>query len=358
MSDNPYIKKLVRDDVRALSAYHVPNPGDAIKLDAMENPYQFPPELVKKWLAVLKQADLNRYPDPSAQELKQVIRSAMNIPEGMELLLGNGSDEIIQIIIMALAKSDAVVMAPEPTFVMYKMIATFCNVGYAGVPLKNDFSLDMPAMRKIMQEQQPAVIFLAWPNNPTGNLFSEADVIEIIESASGLVVVDEAYTSFAEVSFMDKLADYDNLVVMRTVSKSGLAGLRLGYLAGSAAWLNEFDKVRMPYNINVLTQLSAKFALEYVDVLDEQAAKLRAARTDLMQALNDIDGIEAFDSAANFILFRIENASDIFSCLKAKNVLIKNLDPAGGALANCLRVTISTPEENTAFIETLKTCLS
>ena len=356
--DNPYTKKLVRDDVRALSAYHVPNPGDAIKLDAMENPYQFPPELVDKWLSVLKDADLNRYPDPSAQELKKAIRIAMNIPEGMELLLGNGSDEIIQIIIMALAKSDAVVMAPEPTFVMYKMIATFCNVGYAGVPLKNDFSLDMPAMRKIMQEQQPAVIFLAWPNNPTGNLFSEADVIEIIESASGLVVVDEAYTSFAEVSFMDKLADYDNLVVMRTVSKSGLAGLRLGYLAGSAAWLNEFDKVRMPYNINVLTQLSAKFALEHVDVLDEQAAKLRAARTDLMQALNDIDGIEAFDSAANFILFRIENASDIFACLKAKDVLIKNLDPAGGALANCLRVTVSTPEENSVFIETLKICLS
>jgi len=358
MSDNAYIKKLVRDEVRALSAYHVPNPGDAIKLDAMENPYQFPPELVEKWLALLKVADLNRYPDPAAQELKQAIRTAMNIPEGMELLLGNGSDEIIQIIIMALAKSGAVVMAPEPTFVMYKMIATFCNVGYSGVPLNNDFSLDMPAMRKNMQEQQPGVIFLAWPNNPTGNLFAEADVIEIIENASGLVVVDEAYTSFAEVSFMDKVADYDNLVVMRTVSKSGLAGLRLGYLAGSAAWINEFDKVRMPYNINVLTQLSAKFALEHIEVLDEQAAKLRTARTDLMQALNDVDGIEAFDSAANFILFRIENASDIFACLKAKNVLIKNLDPAGGALANCLRVTVSTPEENTAFIETLKTCLS
>ncbi|MCK4743063.1 MAG: histidinol-phosphate transaminase [Sulfuriflexus sp.] len=352
------IQNLVREEVRALSAYHVPNPGDAIKLDAMENPYQFPPELVEQWLSVLKTADLNRYPDPSARELKQVIRTAMHIPENMELLLGNGSDEIIQIIIMALAKSGAVVMAPEPTFVMYKMITTFCNVGYAGVPLENDFSLDMPAMRAAMQEQKPAVIFLAWPNNPTGNLFAEADVIEIIENAPGLVVVDEAYTSFAEVSFMDKLADYDNLVVMRTVSKSGLAGLRLGYLAGSAAWLDEFDKVRMPYNINVLTQLSAKFALENVTVLDEQAAKLRAARSELMQALNDIKGIEAFESAANFILFRIANASDVFACLKDKNILIKNLDPAGGALANCLRVTVSTPEENSAFLSALKSCIA
>jgi len=358
MPKNPYIKELVRDEVRALSAYHVPNPGDAVKLDAMENPYQLPAKLVEQWLAVLKGADLNRYPDPSARELKQQLRTAMHIPDNMELLLGNGSDEIIQIIIMALAKSGAVVMAPEPTFVMYRMIATFCNVAYAGVPLKEDFNLDMPAMREAIDAQQPAVIFLAWPNNPTGNLFAEADVIEIIEKAPGLVVVDEAYTSFAEVSFMDKLADYDNLLVMRTVSKSGLAGLRLGYLAGSAAWLNEFDKVRMPYNINVLTQLSAKFALEHLSVLDEQAAKLRAARTDLMQSLNALQGVEAFDSAANFILFRLDNASDVFACLKQHNILIKNLDPVGGALANCLRVTVSTPEENTTFLTALKSCLA
>jgi len=352
------IQSLVRDEVRALSAYHVPNPGDAVKLDAMENPYQFSPELTEQWLAVLKQADLNRYPDPSAQELKQTIRQAMQVPAGMELLLGNGSDEIIQMIIMALARPGAVVMAPEPTFVMYRMIATFCNVAYAGVPLQADFSIDMPAMRAAMEEQQPAVIFLAWPNNPTGNLFTEADVIEIIENAPGLVVVDEAYTSFAQVSFMDKLSVYDNLLVMRTVSKSGLAGLRLGYLVGSAEWLNEFDKVRMPYNINVLTQLSARFALEHVDVLDEQAAKLRSARAELMQALNDMDGIEAFDSAANFILFRTENASDVFACLKENKVLIKNLDPAGGALTNCLRVTVSTPQENAEFLGGLNSCIN
>ncbi len=358
MTDNAYIKKLVRDEIRALSAYHVPNPGNATKLDAMENPYQFPPELVEQWLAVLNGADLNRYPDPSAQALKQQLRNAMHIPDNMDCLLGNGSDEIIQIIIMALAKSGAVVMAPEPTFVMYRMIATFCNVAYAGVPLQGDFSLDMPAMRKAIKQHQPAVIFLAWPNNPTGNLFDEADVIEIIKSAPGLVVVDEAYTSFAEVSFMDKLADYQNLVVMRTVSKSGLAGLRLGYLAGSPEWLNEFDKVRMPYNINILTQLSAKFALEHVDVLDEQAAKLRAARSDLMQSLNEINAIDAFDSAANFILFRLDNASDVFACLKQQNILIKNLDPVGGALVNCLRVTVSTPEENKAFLLALKSCLA
>jgi len=357
MKSNPYIEKLIRDEVRALSAYHVPDPGDAIKLDAMENPYQFPPELVEQWLEVLKTADLNRYPDPSAEALKQQLRSAMKIPADMGLLLGNGSDEIIQMIIMALARPGAVVMAPEPTFVMYRMIATFCNVSYTGVSLNADFGLDMPTIRAAMVEHEPAVIFLAWPNNPTGNLFAENDVIEIIENAPGLVVVDEAYTSFAEVSFMDRLGQYDNLVVMRTVSKSGLAGLRLGYLAGSDAWLNEFDKVRMPYNINVLTQLSAKFALEHINVLDSQAAKLREARTDLMQSLNEVEGVSAYKSAANFILFRIDNANEVFACLKQHDVLIKNLNPVGGALSNCLRVTVSTPEENAAFLNALRTCL-
>ena len=358
MKGNSYVNRLVRDEVRALSAYHVPDPGDTVKLDAMENPYQFPPELVEQWLTVLKTVALNRYPDPSANALKQQLRNAMNVPADMELLLGNGSDEIIQMIIMALARPGAVVMAPEPTFVMYRMIAAFCNVDYAGVPLNRDFSLDMPAMRAAMAAQQPAVIFLAWPNNPTGNLFAEADVIDIIENAPGLVVLDEAYTSFACKSFMAKLGQYDNLVVMRTVSKSGLAGLRLGYLIGSKAWLNEFDKVRMPYNINVLTQASAKFALEHVDILDSQAAKLREARGQLMQSLTDINGVTSFESAANFILFYIDNADHVFACLKQQGVLIKNLSPVGGALLNCLRVTVSTPDENSTFIEALKACIA
>jgi histidinol-phosphate aminotransferase len=353
------IEKLVRDEVRALSAYHVPDASGYIKLDAMENPYQLPAYLVDEWLNVLRDVDLNRYPDPAAQSLKAELRKAMHIPADMEVLLGNGSDEIIQMIIMALAKPGATVLAPEPSFVMYRMIALFCNMDYVGVPLNTDFSLDMIAMREAIEEHQPAVTFLAWPNNPTGNLFDEADVLAIIEQSPGLVVLDEAYTSFAEQSFMQRLADYDNLVVMRTVSKSGLAGLRLGYLAGPATWLNEFDKVRLPYNINILTQASAEFALHHADVLDEQAAKLRMARSELFAALNDIEGIEPFPSAANFILFRVPagQATNIFESLKEQNVLIKNMHPAGGMLADCLRVTVSTPEENTAFFSALRTSL-
>jgi histidinol-phosphate aminotransferase len=360
MAGNPYIQKLVRDEVRALSAYHVPDASGYIKLDAMENPYQLPTELVDEWLNVLREVELNRYPDPGAKTLKTELRKAMHIPADMEVLLGNGSDEIIQMIIMALAKPGATVLAPEPGFVMYRMIALFCNMDYVGVPLSADFSLDMAAMRTAIAQHQPAVTFLAWPNNPTGNLFAESDVLEIIERAPGLVVLDEAYTSFAEQSFMDRLGDYDNLVVMRTVSKSGLAGLRLGYLAGPAAWLNEFDKVRLPYNINVLTQASAEFALSHAGVLDAQAALLRAARSELFAALDAIDGIEPYPSAANFILFRVPagQARVIFESLKTQNVLVKNMHPAGGMLENCLRVTVSTPEENAAFLSALKISLS
>ncbi|MGD9000912.1 MAG: histidinol-phosphate transaminase [Granulosicoccaceae bacterium] len=357
MADNPYIKKLVREEIRALSAYHVPAPGKCIKLDAMENPYQLPAELVDDWLERLRAVDLNRYPDPSASALKRQLREVMKVPPHAELLLGNGSDEIIQMIIMALAKPGAVVLAPEPTFVMYRMISLFCDVEYVGVPLQEDFTLDMVAMREAIATHQPAVIFLAWPNNPTGNLFDEDDILDIIANAPGLVVVDEAYTSFAQRSFLNRVNDYDNLLVMRTVSKSGLAGLRLGYLAGSPQWCRELDKVRLPYNINILTQASAQFALEHNDVLEEQAANIRAARAELLDALNAIDGIEAFDSAANFILFRIANADDVFASLKDKGVLIKNLNPAGGALKDCLRVTVSTPQENSAFLEALQASL-
>jgi len=237
--------QLIRPEIKALSAYHVPDANDYIKLDAMENPYSLPEKLIKQWLSVLADAPLNRYPDPGAKQLRNKIRDYRAVPADCELMLGNGSDELIQIIAMSVALPGHKIMAPDPGFVMYKMISTFVGMDYIGVPLKEDFSLDMPAMLEAIQTQQPAVIFLAYPNNPTGNLFDEADIVEILNAAQGLVVIDEAYHPFACTSFMNRLTDFDNLLVMRTVSKMGLAGLRLGVLAGSKTLLNEFDKVRL-----------------------------------------------------------------------------------------------------------------
>ena len=349
------IAQWVRPEIRALAAYHVPPAGNYIKLDAMENPYHWPAAMVAEWQTRLAQVELNRYPDPSATQLKARLAEAMDVPAGMELLLGNGSDEIIQMIVMALAGPGRVVLAPEPSFVMYKMIATFVGMDYVGVPLADDFCLDREAMLAAIAKHRPAVVFLAYPNNPTGNLFDAEAVQAVLEAAPGLVVVDEAYAAFADASFMARLGEYDNLVVMRTVSKMGLAGLRLGLLAGPKAWLEEFDKLRLPYNINVLTQESADFALAHREVLDEQTRQISRDRESLFAALAAMDGITPFPSRANFILFRVEGDADaVFASLKAQGVLIKNLNPAGGPLSGCLRVTVGTPDENAAFLQALQ----
>lgn len=356
---NNKVQQLIRPEIQALSAYHVPNPGNAIKLDAMENPYQWPEPIVNQWLERLRDVSLNRYPDPGAQRVKDRLRMAMQVPDGMDILLGNGSDELIQMIAMAVAKPGRTILSPEPSFVMYRMIAEFVCMDYVAVPLAEDFSLDMNAMLSAIEQHQPAVVFLAYPNNPTGNLFAVDDVRKIIAAAPGLVIVDEAYAAFASDTFMQALGEYDNLLVMRTVSKMGLAGLRLGLLAGPKEWLGEIDKVRLPYNINVLTQVSAEFALDNQDVLDSQTADIRRDRAIMFDALSAIDGITSYPSEANFILFKTPagKADAIFEGLKARNVLIKNLNKAGGALTDCLRVTVGAPDENIAFIEALKESL-
>jgi len=349
-------KQFIRTEIQSLSAYHVADSGDLIKLDAMENPYQLPDQLKQKWLDVLSTTSLNRYPDPSAQQLAKKLRSFMQIDASQSIILGNGSDEIIQMIAMSLAKSGSSILAPEPAFVMYKMIATFVGMEYIGVPLKSDFSLDLPAMLAAIKLHQPAVVFLAYPNNPTANLFDEQAILDIIKTAEGLVVIDEAYHPFACASFMPRLGEFDNLVVMRTVSKMGLAGLRLGLLAGPAEWLSEFDKVRLPYNINVLTQTTANFVLDHEDIFEQQAASIRELREWMTEQLNLIDELEVYPSKANFILFRLksDDAKNVFEALKEKGVLIKNMSPTGGMLDQCLRVTVGAAEENQVFISALK----
>lgn len=354
---NNKVSQWIRPEIRELSAYHVPNAADLIKLDAMENPYHWPQAMVEDWLACLRGVSLNRYPDPSPQDLKASMRQAMGVPDGMDVMLGNGSDELIQMIAMSMAQAGRVVLAPQPSFVMYDMITRFTGMDYVAVPLAGDFSLDLDAMLAAIEQHQPAIVFLAYPNNPTGNLFDRNAVNAVIEASPGLVVVDEAYHAFAGDSFMDDLGQYDNLVVMRTVSKMGLAGLRLGLLAGPTQWLVEFDKTRLPYNINILTQVSARFALSHREVLDQQTRQICTDRESLMQALMGIEGITPFPSQANFILFRVADTDAVFAGLQEKGVLIKNLNGAGGALAGCLRVTVGTPEENEAFIIALKDVL-
>lgn len=353
------VTKWIRPAISALAAYHVPDASGFLKLDAMENPYRWPVTMIDEWSSVIKEIELNRYPDPSSDELKALLRASFAIPQHAGVLLGNGSDELIQMILMAVSGKDRVVMSVEPSFVMYRMISTFLDMPYVDVPLANDFGLDRAAVLNAVQAHQPAVIFIAYPNNPTGNLFPEQDMLDIITATDAIVVVDEAYFAFADMTFMQRVMQYENLIVMRTVSKMGLAGLRLGYMAGPPDLLNEFDKVRLPYNINVLTQASTQFALRHIDVLNKQTEQIKADREALFQAMSAIDRITVYPSAANFILFRVKKgqAENIFVGLKEQKVLIKNMHKAGTALADCLRVTVGTSEENAKFLAALQSVL-
>ncbi len=348
---------LIRPEIQALHAYHVPPSTGFIKLDAMENPYLLPQALRDEIARMVADAAINRYPDAGAYDLKARIRSVTKLPSGMDVLLGNGSDEIIQMLALALAKPGTVLLSVEPSFVMYKMIAAFTGMRYVGVPLTQDFSLDLPTTLEAIWREQPALVFLAYPNNPTGNLFDAEAVKHIIEAAPGVVVVDEAYYAFASDSFLPQLAHYDNLLVMRTFSKLGMAGLRLGFLAGSQAWLTQLEKLRLPYNVGVLPQCVASKLLQHHDVLLAQAASIKQERTRLMSALSAVSGVQAYPSEANFILFRVAKATQVFEGLQQRGVLIKNLNGGHHALADCLRVTVGTSAENERFVAALKESL-
>jgi histidinol-phosphate aminotransferase len=350
-------KSVIRDEVRALAAYHVPDSRGLIKLDAMENPYGLPAELREQVAALASEASLNRYPDPKAATLKAQLRGTMHVPDGMDLLLGNGSDELIQILALAVNRPSAVLLGVEPSFVMFRMVATFCGIRYVGVPLTPEFGLDVQRLQAAIHEHRPAITFIAYPNNPSGNLFDAEAIRGLIEASPGLVVVDEAYHAFAGRSFLPELARYSNLLVMRTLSKLGLAGLRLGMLIGRPEWLSELDKLRLPYNVNVLTQQIAACVLRRPDVLERQAAAICDARARLLAGLQALPGVRAFPSHANFILFRAPRADMVFAGLKARGVLIKNLNGSHPALSDCLRVTVGTAEENERFLSALQQSL-
>ena len=363
------VASVIRDDIRAMTPYAVQNATGLVKLDAMESPYSLPDDLRGELGQRLAALAINRYPEPRADALRDTIKRVMRVPDRCAVLLGNGSDELIGLICMATAREGAAILSPSPGFVMFGLAALLARVRFIDVPLAVDFTLRRDATLAAIAEHRPTVVFIAYPNNPTGNLFARSDVKAVIAATrevGGLVVVDEAYHAFASDSFMPDLLQHDTLVVLRTVSKGGLAGARLGYLSGSPSWLAEFDKVRPPYNVNVFTQCAVQFALEHGDVLDAQAAVLRAERAKLFDALRSVARVTPFPSDANFILFRIDHddpdaATLVFANMKRRGVLIKNLSRHSPLCANCLRVTVSTAVENALFLDalafSLKECL-
>lgn len=354
------IARLVRPAVQAMEAYHVPPAAGMVKLDAMENPYPWPGELRDAWLQALSGISVNRYPDPTAAAVKERLRREAGIPGEAALLLGNGSDELIQLLGLAVGGEARTVLAPAPGFAMYRLIAGVTGMDYAEVQLgESDFALDAGAMLAAIDRYRPTIIYLAYPNNPTGNTFDAEAMEAVIRAAPGLVVVDEAYEPFCGRSWMSALARHPHLLVMRTLSKMGLAGLRLGYLAGHPDWLSQLEKCRLPYNINALTQASAAFALDHAGHLRRQTEAVCRERERLHQALDQRPELAVWPSEANFITFRTPpgRAGAIHGRLRDEGVLIKCLDGAHRLLADCLRVTVGTPEENDRFLDALDAAL-
>ncbi len=349
------MQSTIRADVQTMNRYPVADASGYIKLDAMENPYLLPEHLQAELGKRLSEVLINRYPVPDYKALKAQVCAKLGVPAGFDVMLGNGSDEVIAIMVQAI--SGGTVLCPVPTFVMFEICSKLNRTPFVGVPLKADFSLDMPAMRAAIAQHQPKLVFLVNPNNPTGNLFADHEIEEIVRLAPGLVVVDEAYVPFAQHTWMPKLKEYPQLAVMRTVSKIGLAGIRLGYVAAGEHWLNEFEKVRPPYNLNVLTEEAAKFALDHLDVLEDQTALLRTEREHLFDRLKTIPGLEVFPSRANFVLVRAADGPALSSKLKEAKVLVKDCNKMHPQLANCLRLSVGTPEQNQVMITAIRSAL-
>ena len=347
------ITKLVKPQVRRLKAYSIDETPCRIKLDAMENPFSLPKNVSREMADAVRASQINRYPDPSAGKLKRAISELWGMDPG-QMMLGNGSDELIQAIILAFGGP---VLIPAPTFAMYEITAKALSQEVTAVPLGKDFSLDADKMLKKAKAIKAKVIFLACPNNPTGNRFSDEAMRKILDKTSAAVVIDEAYFDFSRKSFFPLLKDYPNMILLRTLSKIGFAGLRVGVLAAAPKVIEELNKIRLPYNINVLSQAVAVAALGHRDILNKQISLLISERERLYNALSRTKGITAYPSETNFILFRTAtDATNIYNKLKQAGILIKNLNKPG-PLKNCLRVTVGTPEENNEFLKALKSIL-
>jgi histidinol-phosphate aminotransferase len=350
-------QRIIRDDIRALHAYPVAAAEGLIKLDLMENPYGLPPDLQRALGERLGSLALNRYPPGEPAVFKQRLGAWAGLPAGSALLLGNGSDELIHLLVLACARPDAVVLSPAPGFSMYRIITGQDRCRYVDVALRPDFSLDLPAFLAAIDRHRPAVVFLAYPNNPTGNCFSRADVAAVLDAAPGLVVVDEAYLPFARQTWMDELPRRPNLLVLRTLSKLGLAGARLGYLCGAPEIIAQIDKVRPPFNVNAFTLAAVDFLLDHAEVLDAQAAAIRADRARLIGRLAamaaGVPDMAVFDSAANFFLLRVGDAPRVFAALLRQGILVKDVSASHPLLLGCLRITVGTPEENERLLAAL-----
>ncbi len=344
-----------------MHGYAIQDSTGLVKLDAMENPFSLPEPLQRALGERLGRVAINRYPAGSPRRLIDALSGHVGLPPGCAMMLGNGSDELISLLAMACDVPGATIVAPVPGFVMYEMSARLQGLRFVGVPLTPEFELDEAAMLRAIEVERPSIVYIAYPNNPTANLWDDLAIEHVVEAVGrqgrGLVVLDEAYQPFSSRSWMDRVGRHGHVLTMRTLSKFGLAGVRLGYMVGPAALVAEVDKLRPPYNVSVLNAEAALFALEHADEYARQASVIRAERERLQAALETMPNVQPYPSEANMILVRVPDAKRAFQGMKQRGVLVKNVSGAHALLTNCLRLTVGTPQENELMLDALKASL-
>ena len=347
-----FIEQWLRSDIKNINAYHVPDSKNLLKLDAMESPFGVPIDLKKDFLDYINKAEVNRYPDATSTQLKDTLRNLMDVPKEFEILLGNGSDELIQLLALACNEGD-LIMSFEPSFVMYEMVSKYAHLKYHGIKLDSNFDINLSETISAINSKNPKLIFIAYPNNPTGNAFDYDAILEIIGSTDALVVLDEAYYAYSDRSFLSEISNFSNLLVLRTISKIGFAGLRLGLLIGSKETITQLNKLRLPYNINVLTQASANFLLRDKQGILKNAKILIDERQRLFEVLSSFSHLKVYPSQTNFLLLQCDDAQTLHSSLIEKGILIKGFS-SDSELSEFLRISVSEPSENNILIEALR----
>ena len=353
------LRQFLRQDLSDLKPYHVDQPPHQIKLDANESPFDLPAEIREELANEMINLQFQRYPDPSSDALRTELSEYLGVDKN-QIIVGNGSDELISYFILAFGRTDACVSFPTPTFAMYHILARIAGLNAIQLPLDEQFNLNADAWQSHLDANRLNLVFISYPNNPTSNTFSAEVIHQILSRSDTLVVLDEAYYEFSGKTFIGELNRYSNLIITRTFSKAyGLAGLRIGYLIAHPEIINEINKVRLPYNLNRFSQMAAMLLLKHharqahTSRFSLQIQLILKERERVYSALRTMEGVYPFPTDANFILFRTESPAERwFQHLLDWGILVRNLSRPG-PLHNCLRVTIGTPAANTKFLEAL-----
>lgn len=352
-------KKFYRNNLKELKPYDPHEVPYKIKLNANENPYGLPEEIIEEILRKAKNLEYSRYPNANSVKLSETVSSFWGLNRD-NIVIGNGSDELIDYLIKAFSEKGRRIITTAPAFAMYKIYSIINGSNFVQIPLsQSNFSLNEDKILEEAKREDSSIIFIAYPNAPTGNYFAEDKIIKIIEESGCLVVVDEAYYEFGKKTFVPLISRYDNLVILRTFSKAySIASLRVGYLLSNPEIINEIRKVKSPFNVNTFSQLAAQVVFENKGILKDSIKKIIREREKLINRINEIPPFKAHTSRTNFVLVEVgskENSDLVYSNLLKQGILIQKVsDPIFSTSRYFLRITVGNEEENDILVKGLE----